>query len=387
MAPKIIYVAGFRQHAGKTTASIGLISALLKYFKPEEIGYIKPVGQEMATLANGKKIDKDGKLIQKFCLPDLDMEHVSPVKIASGVTKAYLSSDDKGKITQDYINEIKTAIEGLSDKKVIIAEGTGHPGVGSIVGLSNADVCKLIGANIIYLAGGGLGKSLDMLSADLSYFACKGVPVSGIVFNKLIPNKVDSMKSLITDKLLNEMYSEFNQELNIFGFLPEIQFLNKPSMHLIMDKFKESIPVGDPNSEAWTRPLNKFRIISLPHNLFAPEEHLYPNDVAIVHAASLRRLNKIIKHNKSLPEKLAGIILTCSKKSEVIQSSIKILEQSHIPALFVQEDTATTSIKLENCIENTKLQTYDETKIQNIFDLFQNHFDIEKFISTYKLLD
>lgn len=387
MNPKIIYIAGFRQHAGKTITSIGLISALLKYFKPDEIGYIKPVGQEMLTLPDGQKIDKDAKIIQKFCLPNLDMNLVSPVKIAAGVTKNFLAAPNRAEITQNFIKEIRLSMDGLKDKKIIIAEGTGHPGVGSIVGLSNADICKLLGAKIIYLAGGGLGKSLDMLTTDLTYFAYKGVPISGIIFNKLIPDKIDGMKKLITDPLLNEMYQEFNQKLSIFGFLPQIEYLNKPSMRLIMNKFKESISVGDFSDEPWERPINQTKIIALPHKLFTPEDHIGPNDIAIVNGSSQRRLAKIIKYNENLPQKLSGIILTCFEKSKVVPASIRILSKSKIPALFVREDTATASHIIEDCIKNTKLQTYDENKIKNIFNLFDEYFDIEKFIKTYNLLD
>ncbi|MCK5196933.1 MAG: AAA family ATPase, partial [Spirochaetales bacterium] len=67
MAPKIIYVTGFRQHAGKTVTSIGLISLLRKFISPEKIGYIKPVGQELIQLSGGVKVDKDVKVIEKFC--------------------------------------------------------------------------------------------------------------------------------------------------------------------------------------------------------------------------------------------------------------------------------------------------------------------------------
>jgi BioD-like phosphotransacetylase family protein len=105
MKPKIIYISGFRQHAGKTTTSLGLISLLRKIYKPEDIGYIKPVGQELYTLPNGMKTDKDTKILQNFLLPDLDMNAASPVKIPSGVTKTFLISKNRDQITKNYINK------------------------------------------------------------------------------------------------------------------------------------------------------------------------------------------------------------------------------------------------------------------------------------------
>ena len=50
--PPVVFIAGERQHAGKTTASLGVISALCQYI---DLGYwlFQTVGQEMVTLSNG----------------------------------------------------------------------------------------------------------------------------------------------------------------------------------------------------------------------------------------------------------------------------------------------------------------------------------------------
>ena len=121
MKPKIIYIAGFRQHAGKTTTSLGMIHSLSRIFDPDDIGYIKPVGQETVEIEDGKKIDKDAAVIKKFCLPNLDLRYVSPVQIASGVTKQYLTSKHKSHLTKEYAQKIADSVEKMKDKKIIIA--------------------------------------------------------------------------------------------------------------------------------------------------------------------------------------------------------------------------------------------------------------------------
>ena len=50
----------------KLTTSLGIISALSKYMDPKGIDNFKPVGQEMVTLPNGEKIDKDVLIIKQF---------------------------------------------------------------------------------------------------------------------------------------------------------------------------------------------------------------------------------------------------------------------------------------------------------------------------------
>jgi dethiobiotin synthetase len=380
MRPKVIYISGFRQHAGKTITSLGLISLLRKIYAPEDIGYIKPVGQELFTLANGIKTDKDTKILQNFLLPDLDMSLASPVKIPSGVTKTFLTSKHREQITKNYIKDIKHAIDSISDKKIIIAEGTGHPGVGSIVGLSNADVCKILDAEIIYLAGGGLGKSIDMLTTDLTFFAAKGVQVRGIIFNKIFPHKLEIMRKYISEDFLNMMYKGyFKKPIKILGFLPEIEYLNKPSMRQIMKKFPDAIPIGDPLTKDWETPCGNIKIISVPEELFHPEEYLQSRDVIIISAGSANRLSRIIDYNKRLKSKLAGIILSCTRTSELDNEKLEKIQSQGIPAFSVSMDTAKTDDILHKCIDTTKIQPYDSDKIFQVFDLFDKYYDFDKF--------
>jgi dethiobiotin synthetase len=332
------------------------------------------------------KTDKDTKILQNFLLPDLDMNAASPVKIPSGVTKTFLISKNRDQITKNYIHEIKKAIDSISDKKIIIAEGTGHPGVGSIVGLSNAAVCKTIGAEIIYLAGGGLGKSIDMLTTDLTFFAANKVQVRGIIFNKIFPHKLDIMKKYISEDFLNIMYKGcFRKPIKIFGFLPEIEYLNKPSMRQIMKEFPNAIPIGDSNDKSWEFPCGNIKIISVPDELFHPEEYLKSRDVIIISAGSERRLSGIIEYNKTLTSKLAGIILSCRRTSDLDQEKLQSIKDQGIPAFSVNTDTALTDDILHKCIDDTKLQPYDSEKIHQVFDLFENYYDFDKFKKAFNI--
>eukprot|EP00903_Cladosiphon_okamuranus_P012148 g11396.t1 len=53
---KVLFIAATRQHVGKTTASLGIISGLKKRFK--NVGFIKPVGQQHERMAGGILVDK-----------------------------------------------------------------------------------------------------------------------------------------------------------------------------------------------------------------------------------------------------------------------------------------------------------------------------------------
>ncbi len=385
MKPKIIYVTGFRQHAGKTVTSIGLISLLKKHIPVEEIGYIKPVGQQLVDLPSGIRVDKDVRVMEHFSgIPDMDLEKLSPVQLGAGFTKAYLVNPEKAAVSRELADKIKDSFESLSHKKVIVAEGTGHPGVGGIIGLSNAGVGNLINADILYLSGGGIGKALDMLEVDLSYFLHKGSQVKGILFNKVIPEKIDTVKKFITEKLLNEMYPDFKSPLHIYGFLPEVQDLPNPSMAEIKRHLKGAEVVGNPNDSNWYPPCRSISIISLRAEYLDLDRFVKSRDIVIIGSGSKDRIKKIVEHSKKLSSPLGGIIISCSREGIGIkEENKKRIEDAGIPALIVEDDTEAVERKLLYCFENTKIQLYDDTKIKEIEDMFEKHFEFDKFLDIF----
>ena len=157
MKPLRIFVSATNQNAGKTTFSLGLISALLKRFK--NIGFIKPIGQRY-LMEQGFKVDEDSILIEKvFGLSDkLKIKDLSPIAVERGFTEKYIENKAKG----NYAKEILDAFDRVSaGKELVVIEGTGHAGVGSVFDLSNATVAKLLNSKVILLTPGGVGRPID----------------------------------------------------------------------------------------------------------------------------------------------------------------------------------------------------------------------------------
>ena len=385
--PPIVFIAGERQHAGKTVTSLGIISALTNHIDPKDIGYFKPVGQEMITLQSGEKIDKDVRIIKEFTGLDMpDMGMLSPVRIVSGVTRDYITGTQQREITARFEQTVHQTLDMLSDKKLIIAEGTGHPGVGSVVGMANSRVANLLDAKILYLVGGGVGRTIDELEVDLSYFSHHHSRVAGVLFNKVLPDKVDMMKEVLTEKALDRIFPEWDPALKIFGYMPQVKYLNNPSMHLISHSFKEHRTLkGGRSGTAWHQPCRKVKIISQDYDYFDPAI-LKPRDIAVIGAGSHRRVKKIIEYNNSLPnDKLGGLILTCANNDSPNAETVALVADSCIPTIAVLKDTADTDATLYKCFSNTKLQLYDHMKHKLIVDFFAEHFDTERFIQTFGL--
>jgi BioD-like phosphotransacetylase family protein len=390
MAPRIVYIAGVRQHAGKTVASLGMIHALSVHMRPDRIGYMKPVGQEVRPLADGTKVDKDAFLIEKFAnLRDMELKYVSPVRLPSGVTKEFLRQGARGQaaMTRQFERDIRSAVHAMRDKDVIIAEGTGHPGVGSVVGMSNAKVCRMLGARMVYMAAGGLGSTLDELDVDMNYFLHGGTRVAGVVFNKLLPEKISQMRELITEGFLQRRFAQFADPMRIFGFLPEVPELHRPSMEVISQLFRDPELIGDMEEPAWRRPVTGTRIISQSHKYLLAGHYIREGEVAIIGAGSRNRMRVILDYlGKQPPEKrLGGMILTCDEDVPHKSRHIHKLQKLGVPALYVEENTSRTDLLLHRCFKSTKLQLYDDWKYQRIIELFDQHFDTERFMASLGL--
>ncbi|MEA1911541.1 MAG: AAA family ATPase, partial [Spirochaetota bacterium] len=264
------------------------------------------------------------------------------------------------------------------------AEGTGHPGVGSIVGLSNADVSNMMGAEIIYIAGGGIGKAIDRMEVDLSYFKHKGSRLRGIIFNKVIEDKIPTMKKYITEELINKRFrSQADLPVSIFGYLPKVRTILNPSMNVLRKRFTNNKAIGNTTEELWHEPVNTIKILSLISEVMDLEELIDPGDIVLVAIMSRNRRSRILKYAAKMKGRLGGLILTSAKMYTLSKEIEEMILDVGIPAFVVEEDTAEAEEILLDGYANTKLQIYDDKKVAEVKELFEKHIDFDKFLDTF----
>lgn len=80
---------------------------------------------------------------------------------------------------------------------------------------------------------------------------------------------------------------------------------------------------------------------------------------------------------------LGGLILTCGGATKLWPEIETLIKESNIPAILVEEDTATAEQIVSKTYTNTKIQTFDTEKIELINELFKIHFDFERFLETF----
>ena len=231
---KRLYVAATSQNDGKTTVCLGLIEAFRELKK--DVAFIKPVGQRYLEV-EGFHIDEDSWLIRQACGMKCKPKHMSPITVERGFTKRFLDHADG--MLPLLEQGIRTSFDiAARDKEVVVIEGTGHAGVGSTFGLCNADVARLLGAKVIMVVTGGIGRPLDEVALNRALFREKGVPLVGVIVNKVLPEKLEEVRHYLSRGL-----AWLGLELR--GIIPYVPRLTWPTVRQIMDELHYGLVCGE----------------------------------------------------------------------------------------------------------------------------------------------
>lgn len=217
-----LFLAATGQNRGKTTTSLGLFAA----FRAQglDAGFMKPVGQRWITI-DDTPADEDAALMRGvFGLTDA-VALLSPVQIPRGFTRKVI----EGQVVEDLGAKIIDAQVELAQRhELLLLEGTGHAGVGAVIGLSNADVAALLGAPVLIVSEGGIGRPIDEIVLNAALFAARGVEVAGAIVNKVDLDLQPELPRLLEKGLARH-------GIPLLGVLPYRQILSNPTLAIIED--------------------------------------------------------------------------------------------------------------------------------------------------------
>lgn len=365
MAEKI-YVAATNQHIGKTTSTLGLMKALIN--EDLKVGYCKPVGQEFVDLGD-LRVDKDALLFSKTLDFDLIADMHSPVILGKGATSKFLDNPDGF----DYKNRILRASKRLEkDNQFVIFEGTGHPGVGSVVGLSNAMVAKLLGASVVMIAKGGIGNTIDRLFLSLAIFRNAQVPIKGVIINKVLPEKMEKVRHYVGNWLKE-------QGIPLLGVLPFDKSMSNPIIHTI----KKAIYGQTMLNGAYTTNQVEGMIagsLVTTHD-FTKEKNL----LLVVSSNRIRKsLMSIINICEKLRVKkspLSGILITGDGQHPGQQFTdekyIEYCKTNHIPVISTPLDTYGSVVKINNL--EVKINIHTPWKARKAIEMVEQNVNLTAF--------
>lgn len=362
---KNIYVAATSQHVGKTTSTLGIAALLMK--RGYKIGYCKPVGQKFLDLKN-LRVDKDAVLFADLIDFSLDPAIHSPVIFGKGSTEEYL--DDPS--AYNYPSRILGAAKTLeSQNEFVIYEGTGHPGVGSIANLSNADVAKMLNAGVIMIVEGGIGSTIDKLNMCLALFRESNVPIIGVIINKVKPDKMDRVSKYVGLKL--KMMG-----LPLLGVVPFEKTLANPIMETITSVINGEVlynknqldnPVEDivAGSLIGLKELKTFRNLLLVVSTRMVDE-------------AIHKINSIAKWVDANHSPLSGIVATGD--GEISEQTKAYVQQFNIPYVHTRLDTYGSVIKISRI--EVKINRNTPWKVNRAIELIEENVDLDLILNQIK---
>ena len=354
-----VFIAATRQNDGKTTASLGLIAALQKYFP--RIGYIKPVGQRFVEIEE-QKIDEDTVLMDAVYQMNCPLVDMSPIAVEPAFTRKYLQSANN----EALIKRIEKAFDRVAwEKDFVLCEGSGHAGVGSVFDLSNAQVAKMLGAKVIIVTQGGIGKPIDEVSLNQALFEKEGVEIIGVIVNKVLENKIPEISKFVRSGLKRK-------GLELLGILPHEQILCNPTVDLIRDELRAEL-------------------LNQPPTLHTPVDDVIVGAMGAHNAMQFFRRGVLLitpgdredillaagaMTNPQSEEKMAGIVLTGGIRPA--DSVIRALQAMPVPVLLAKADSYQVASKVHNL--TVKTQPADAEKISLIRDIVAKNVNVKKIV-------
>lgn len=358
-----LFIAATGQNVGKTTLCLGIQAALRKHFT--SIGFIKPVGQQHVKIdTEGLLVDKDAYLFKElFQIPD-PYRMMSPVIFPAGFTRQHLDGKTDVNLLK---SQIISAFKHITSKHPLtIVEGTGHVGVGSLVGINNADVASMLGLKTIIISSGGLGSSFDELALNIEMCRNRDVEVIGVILNRVIEKKREMIMNYFP-KALNRL------GIPLLGCIPHSDLLCNPTMEDFETLFQTRLLAGKPS-----RYLHFKRMRLVAGSLESYLNDFQPSELVITPACRKDIIEAIFGGQilQTHPDYKVGVILTGHEPPSNTMHTL--IQSTEIPCIYApvcsyEAMKRITSFTAKICLK-------DERKISRAIELIEKHLELSFLI-------
>jgi BioD-like phosphotransacetylase family protein len=383
-----LYLAATGQNRGKTTAALGLLNGFVG--AGLRTGFMKPVGQR-TVIEDGVPADEDALLMRTvFGLPET-YDIMSPVHIPRGFTKKYIGGD----VVEDLGELVRDAHRAYAGHDILLVEGTGHAGVGAVIGLSNAVVAAMLGAPAVIISEGGVGRPIDEIVLNASLFAAHGVPVAGAIVNK-----VDLEAQPGIGKVLERGLALHG--IPLLGMLPVRPILSNPTLGMVLegvhgetihpgpdlDRVIDGVAIGAMEAGHMLERVGPGTLVIVPGDredviLTLTTAHFArrmrranaseaSRIAAVAAAASNERTASVDGHEGAA----VGLVLTGGYRPR--PSVLDAIREADIFATLVREDTYVVASEVHDLL--VKTHPSDRDKIALIKALVADHLDIERVL-------
>lgn len=363
-----IFIAATGQHVGKTTATLGLVANFRQ--RGFVTGYCKPMGQKYVEVGNGEVADKDAVLFAETIGFEMIPRVHSPVIILPGLTRKYITQPEQFNF-RERILYAANQLEATCD--LVVYEGTGHPGVGSVVDLSNAQVAKMLGSGVLMIVEGGIGNTIDRMNMSLALFREENVPVLGVLVNKVRAEKFEDIQFHL-HKRLGEM------GIPLLGVMPYDETLSFPIMEAVNQAVEGKVILNEHRLD------NRVEEIIAGSLIDTEELNTFENLLLVV---SHRRLDEAMEKitTMSLEKKLdkpmlSGVIVTGDGRHARWYEQADIRNpyfiEHEIPVISTTLDTYGSVVKISRI--EVKINNHTPWKVDRAIELINKHVDVDDLI-------
>jgi BioD-like phosphotransacetylase family protein len=217
---------------------------------------------------------------------------------------------------------------------------------------------------VVIVSQGGIGKPIDEVSMNQALFEKEGVEIIGVILNKVVMEKVDTVTEFARRGLKRK-------GLDLLGVIPHQPILTRPTMDLIREELGaevlnrsdqtrnmvDEVVVGAMGVQ---NALNYFKLGTL---LIAPGDR---EDIILAAATTLF----------GQCDGLAGIVLTDHLRPSA--SVMKVIGELPFPVLLAAEDSYHVASKVHDLIVKTRPN--DTQKISLIRDLIAEYVDVNRIL-------
>ncbi len=357
-----IFVAATRMNDGKTTTCLGLTAALQTMGL--NVGYIKPIAQRIVQ-SGEDQVDEDTLLIDGLFSLDIPISAMSPVAIGPEFTKNYLENPNE--IGPQLKDKICRAFDRAAyGKDIIVVEGSGHAGVGSVFGASNADNAKVLGSKALIVAAGGIGKPIDEIALNKALFDQSGVEVVGVILNKVLPDKIDFIRDFASRGLKK-------LGIPLIGVVPLQETLVYPNL----DQVAEETKARWIHQPAGLRRVRRVVIGAMSARRAA--EYFRVNGTLVIVPGDREDLLEAFIEGGGA-KSLSGIILSNGLLPN--DALMKKLTDAGIPVAAVEAESFAVTARINNMTVKTMKQ--DSDKIPIIEKMIRESVDIPALLKSIK---
>jgi len=268
--------------------------------------------------------------------------------------------------------------------------------VGSVVGLSNAQVARMLKAPAAIVAEAGVGRPIDEIVLNRALFARHGVDVAGAIINKVDADAHPTLPDVLRQGLAKH-------KIELLGMLPYRPLLSNPTLSMLVEQVKgqvlnqgedldrviEHVAIGAMQPRHLVERVGPGSLLIVPADRTDVIQAMVAANRASREAAGLaarrgglfQRRQQVFGRAPDDPNRseLAGLVLTGGYKPR--QRDLDAISHERLFAILVEQDTYEAASAVHDLL--VKTHPADREKIELTRKLVSEHLDIDKVLDVF----